>query len=216
MIDRHRVLEELVDDEDFDRLLSLVTLDEVAMAWCSRSARVHASSEDDDDPDWWAVALFFSTELFRRRDLYRSLLLKLVEHATDPVLGHVGAGPLENFVSDDEDDLVWLEQKCAMNSRLRTALSGVWCGNEVSAHTLIRLDRAAGVELRRPTAREQWPPERTAYEAAKERLIALAGDDWQDWIGRDDIPSEIQAALVEYMQASLPPGLDMPDFGDAR
>ena len=157
MIDRHRVLEELVDEEDLDQLLSLVTLDDIAVAWCSYSERADDSADGDDDPDWWAVALFFSTGIFQRRDIYRALLLKLVEHATDPVLDDVGAGPLENFVSNDEDDLVWLEQQCAANSRLRTALSSVWCGKEISANTLRRLGRAAGVELHSTAARPHRP-----------------------------------------------------------
>jgi len=39
----------------------------------------------------------------------------MVEHASDDVLGYIWAGPLENFVSDYEDDLGWLERQCSTN-----------------------------------------------------------------------------------------------------
>jgi hypothetical protein len=151
MADRHRVLEQLVDDEDLDAVLAMVTLDEIAVAWCAHRGRPHDRLSDTDDPDQWASDLFFTDEVFRRADLYRSLLLKLVEHApSDDLLGAVGAGPLENFVSDDEDDLRWLESHCRTNRGLRIALSGVWCWSDVSNETMHRLDVAAGVPLARP------------------------------------------------------------------
>ena len=144
-----RVLEALVLDERLDQLFTMVTFDDVAAAWC----RYHESKNsaiEDKDPNWWAVNLFFTQEIFRRGDLYRALLLKIVEHASDAVLGDIGAGPLENFVSDDEDDLRWLEQECSTNPGFRKALSGVWCDTFVSEATMRRLDAAAGTPVGRP------------------------------------------------------------------
>ena len=146
-------LQALVLEEDLDALFALVSLDDVAAAWCRYQNTSH-TSDDDDDPDWWAVDLFFTTEIFRRIDVYRSLLLKLVEHADESVLGNIGAGPLESFVCDDPDHLQWLESHCASNPKLRVALAGVWCSNDVSAETLARLDRAAGQPLPRLAPRE--------------------------------------------------------------
>src|SRR5262245_50124916 len=99
---RHEELQELSDDDDLDGILEIATLDEIAQAYC------RYRTEDDEDfetthPDWWAVQIFFDREIFERQDLYRALLLKLVEHADDERLGAVGAGPLEDFVSDNED-----------------------------------------------------------------------------------------------------------------
>jgi hypothetical protein len=152
LVDRESaVLQALVDEENLDRLFSLVSLDDVAIAWC----RSHSAprSIDGDDPDWWAVDLFFTRAISERSMLYRSLLLKLIEHANEADLGNIGAGPLEDFVSDDTDDLAWLESQCASNPKLRTALAGVWCSNHVSEETLERLDVAAGVKLARLTPR---------------------------------------------------------------
>lgn len=51
--------------------------------------------------------MLYTTAIFQRNDLYRSLLLKLVEHSSEPVLSVVGGGPLENFVSENDHDLEW-------------------------------------------------------------------------------------------------------------
>ena len=145
------VLLHLVDRGQIDHLLSIVTIDEVAQAWVDHGRREHPLGEAaGDDPQWWAIELWWKAEWLSNGDRVRSGLLALVDAAvTDHELGRVGAGPLENFVSDDSDDLRWLEQQCSKNAKLRTALSGVWCSNFVSSDTLMRLDRAAGVPLAR-------------------------------------------------------------------
>lgn len=201
MTERHHLLYELVVEGEIDQLLAIVSLDEIATAWCSNHRRPHDPLQHEDDPDWWAVNLLWSSELFGRGDLYRQLLLKLVEHAHDEeTLLSIGAGPLENFVSDDEDDLRWLEQECAISAGLRTALSGVWCASHVSASTLSRLDHAAGVALARPLPREAWPPEVLAYDAAQQRLHTLAGPEWY-LLEDDEMTPEIEAAKGEYLRA---------------
>ena len=88
--------------------------------------------------------------IFANGRIYRSGLLALLARAnTDFLLSCVAAGPLENFVSDDESDLRWLEQEAATNENLRKALAGVWCHTHVTEATFARLERAAGQELRR-------------------------------------------------------------------
>ena len=191
------ILHAHVDAEDVDGLLELVSVGEIAAAWCRYSGREHR--DDDEDPDWWAIALFFTREIFRRPALYRSLLVKLVDVASDDVLGNVAAGPLENFVSDDEDDLRWLESECARNPRLRTALAGVWCARNVSEQTMRRLDAAAGEPLARPSPRETWRPEVIAVEDAHTRLMDVVGPDWGD-IDRIFTPEE-QEAIAAYLTA---------------
>lgn len=201
MAAQHRRLEELVNEGDLDTLFELVTLDDAAIAWCSYSDRDHDPNVDEDDPDWWAINLFFAGEMSQRPALYRTVLLKLVEHASDRALANIGAGPLENFVSDDSDDLAWLEEQCQGNERLRIALSGVWCARYVSEETLLRLDRMAGVELARPLPREQWPPELIAHEEAEARLVALAGERWYEQVLQGDVSDELKAAMLDYLSA---------------
>lgn len=109
-----------------------------------------------------------------RPDVHRSLLLKLVEHATDDdglSVGCVAAGPLEDFISDNEDDLQWLETEGATNPRLRKALLGVWCAGHVTGATLARLDALAGEQLARPRPASEL----AALRAAEQRLDHVAG-----------------------------------------
>lgn len=199
MDDRPALLQELIDVEDIDRLIEIVTLDEIAAAWCRYSSRRH-SVGGDDDPDWWAIELFMTSEIFKRTALYRALLVKLVEHAqSDDVIGAVGAGPLENFVSDDQDDLMWLESECQRNEKLRSALGGVWCAGEVSAETLERLDAAAGTQLARPRPREEWSSALRAVDDAHAHLREIGG---LDLVAFENPTPEQGRALEAYMAAS--------------
>jgi hypothetical protein len=191
-------LQRCVDEEDLDRLLELVSLDEIAISWHRYTAA--PGSEDAAHPDWWAVELFMTREIFRRNELYRDLMIKLVEHGTDQTLGVVGAGPLENYVSDDEDDLRWLEAQCATSSRFRGVLAGVWCAGDVTDATLTRLDAAAGEPLARPRPRSELPPEVIAFEDANRRLAELAGG--MSSFGELEEPTAEQQAAAEAVLAA--------------
>ena len=142
----------LVDEGEIDRVFALATVEDMAQAWLSEQRREHPPEEDvaDDDPYWWALELWWRPEWLRDVDRVRAGLLALVDAAeTDDELGLIGAAPLESFVSDNADDLNWLEQQCSISPKLRRALAGVWCSDFVSAETLALLDRAAGVPLAR-------------------------------------------------------------------
>lgn len=192
----HERLQQLVDDEDIDAVLALVTVDQIAEAWCRYTE--NGTERSFGDPDWWAVELLMEPGVAARRELHRQLLLALVERADGDVLAEVGAGPLESFVSDDEDDLVWLEAQCANRPALRQALANVWCALDVSPATLIRLDEAAGAPLTRPRPRDEWPAEVRAVEDAEAALVHLAGPQW--WL-LDDLTSEQEAALAAHRAA---------------
>ena len=166
-------MQRFVDADDIDGLLSVVSADDIAMAWHRYTATPEPKSYDH--PDWWAIELFMGSEIFRRTELHRHLLLKLVEHGPEDAIGAVAAGPLEDFVSDDEDDLRWLEDQCATNHRLQSALLGTWSAPYVSEETLARLDAAAGEQLPRPRPESEWPPVLHALLAAERRLDDLAG-----------------------------------------
>ncbi len=189
-------LEHLVDDEDFAALLARVTLDDIAVAWCRYTTEPLTGDSSDhalDDPDWWAISFFMAEALVKNRELHRAALLKLLDHAeSDRVIGRIGAGPLEDFISDDDDDLRWIEAEASTNEKLRQALGGVWV--TVTEETLERLDRAAGTRLKRQPPREAWPPEVRRLEDTRARLEALL--DSQPWalIGDDPTPEEIATA----------------------
>lgn len=150
--------EALILDGDVGKLLSRVTLERVATAWCGYHTRTHVEGVEDDDPDWWAVQLLFDGEFWSDELRVRTVIDLLVECASDGrILGAVGAGPLEDFVSDDEDRLVWIEQRAAASARFREALSHVWIWR-LGPDVLERVERAAGEDLARPTNKVEIAP----------------------------------------------------------
>lgn len=203
MAELHNRLEELIYESDIDGLFEIVTLDDVVEAWCSYNSREHDydSEETADDPDWWAVDLFMSSALSRVPEVHRALLVKLALHASDEALWTFAAGPLEDFVSDDPDDLAWLEEQCQDHERMRMALRGVWCASYVSEETLLRLDRMAGAELKRRLPREEWPQWLVAQHEAEQRLVALAGPSWHQVVIQEDVSEEIKTAALNYLRA---------------
>jgi hypothetical protein len=152
-----RTIEDYVDGDDIDGLLTLVTIEEIALAW--HRYEEAPQPKDHHHPDFWSCSLLFGSAVWRRDDLVRPLILELVEHGPEESLGAVAAGVLESFISDDEDDVVWLEAQCATNQRLRLAVSQVWCASWVSEETMDRLDAASGRFLSRPSPGRNWPRE---------------------------------------------------------
>ena len=147
-----RHLEELLDNYRVDELLSLVTLEEIADAWCRYQTRPHIDGVEDEDPDWWAVELLMR-DYFLRSDepRVRAVLDLLVGRAPDDdVLGVVAAGPLEDLVMEaDEDRLRWIEQRAEESPRFRQALQRVWVWR-LPPDALARVEQAAGTSLARP------------------------------------------------------------------
>jgi hypothetical protein len=192
-----RDLPDPLDDDYLDRLLNTVTLDDIAAAWCRHNSELGKGIED---PDWWAVDFVLSSDLESNRDLHRATLLKLFEHAdSEDLIACVGAGPLEDFISEDEDDLQWLEAQAASNVKLRSALGGVWI--RVSEPTFERLDRAAGRRLRRPSRSGIEHPVARRFREARDRMVVLLGPDWTNEIYERPVTPEVQAAHDELMGA---------------
>ena len=153
-----RKLEDLILDGQVDELLTLVTLEQVAAAWCGYHARTHVPGVEDDDPDRWAVFLLQDGEFSSDELRVRTVIDLLVERAPDDrVLGGVGAGPLEDFISDNEDRLVWIERRAAASARFREALRHVWIWS-LGPSVLARVERAVGAELARPTNKVEVVP----------------------------------------------------------
>ena len=156
MID-HWKLQRLVDDDEIEELLRLVTLEDVARAWHRHALAYREPAaglpERDEHPEWWAIELWLTTAFVRHDALVRSGLLALVANAPDKIaLSYVGAGPLENFVSANEDDLRWIEEQAATSERFRIALANVWC-SDLPEPVFDRLERAAQTTLARPNAK---------------------------------------------------------------
>ena len=121
-------LQELVDEEKLDDLLRVLSLDEVAAAWrCYQERAAAGEYVDFDDADWWAVEFWLSgAPVYRRQETARAGLLALVHAVPDELLGDVGAGPLENFISPQEDVVRWVEDAAQNDARFRTALGFVY------------------------------------------------------------------------------------------
>jgi hypothetical protein len=153
-----RKLEELILDGQVDELLTLVTLEQVAAAWCGYQTRTHFPGVEDDDPDWWAVFLLQDGEFWSDELRVRTVIDLLVERAPDDTaLAAVGAGPLEDFISDNEDRLVWIERRAAASVRFREAVRHVWIWS-LGPNVLARVERAVGEELARPTNKVEIVP----------------------------------------------------------
>jgi hypothetical protein len=149
--DRERLVE-LILLGKLDELFSLVTLEDLALAWCRYRARPHIDGVEDEDPDEWASLFVMGggmDALDEQR--VRALFDLLIERAQDDdVLGMVGAGPLADFVrGHDEDRLVWIEERAASSARFRQALAEVWIWS-LEPHVFARVERAAGMPLPRP------------------------------------------------------------------
>jgi len=145
-------LQELLTGFRVDELLPLVTLEEIADAWCRYQTRPHITGVEDEDPDWWAVELVMDSRFGAEEPRLRGILNLLIDRAPDDkVLSVVAAGPLEDFITTDEDRLRWIERRADESPRFREALRGVWVW-ELPPDTFARVERAAGAPLARPKA----------------------------------------------------------------
>jgi hypothetical protein len=150
---RWRDLEQLTEDgRDPAAVLAIATLDQLAEAWCAYHSR--AEPRPDDEPNWWAVDFFLSgiwELLEEHRPLLRAALEALLRKADpDPRLcGFIGAGPLENFLPQTEDDFGWLEALAVEVPGTRIAVGAMWVDDWLSAEQMDRLDRIADKPLNR-------------------------------------------------------------------
>jgi hypothetical protein len=123
-------LEELVDREEIEGVLSLVTIDQIAEAWCRHTRRALAEERKGDEPEqpnWWAVALLLTRRWWGDEARVRSGLLALVDAAdTDLLLECVGAGPFETFLDGDEDQVRWIEDQARGSEKFRNAVASMY------------------------------------------------------------------------------------------
>jgi hypothetical protein len=159
---------------------------------------------------------FLCEAFWRDRNLRRRGLLALLRATDDErVLGCVGAGPLENFVSDDEDDLRWLEAQARQSQSFRIALRNVWADTCVTEETLARLDAAAGETLARVPADYVASPESVAAEEARQALFEIGGEDWASVFVNPRTPEE--RAVVERFHTAQSRWMDtLPQQSEKR
>jgi hypothetical protein len=108
------------------------------------------SESEDSEADWeWVTA----GERLRRlvdedRDTAWRVILRLIELADDPLLGRVGAGPLEDLLRGHGSEFIAkVERLAAVDTRFREALRSVWGWATMSEDLLVRISRAAGRTL---------------------------------------------------------------------
>jgi len=94
------------------------------------------------DQHWWATSLFDDIERWADEDLHREIVLRFIDTADDQQIWNVAAGPLEDFLTDNDERLTWMEQIAAQNPRFRRALAGVWTDGKEPT-TTERIGRAA-------------------------------------------------------------------------
>jgi hypothetical protein len=147
-IDPRKVL----DTEGAAALRAYISVEEVSAAWCRYAARQIRRPEDEPDwegdPDGWAAELYFEEDFWDipRRQTFLVRIAELA--ANDDVLLLVGAQGLEDWINDDEDCLLWVEEHAARSEKFRKALQNVQVSStRVSPETVLRLERAAGAAL---------------------------------------------------------------------
>lgn len=143
---------ELLDNFRVDELLALVTLEEIADAWCAFQLRYDSHEITDEDPDWWSVELLMDSTFMSDEARLRAVLDLILDRATEEaIFGVFAAGPLEDFVSGyDDDRLAWIEQRAAESPRFRQALQRIWIWS-LPPEVFARVERAAGAPLAVPT-----------------------------------------------------------------
>ncbi len=141
-------LERLINEDRTAELLERESLESIAQTW----VRYHNTESHSTARlrDWWAIQIWLGSALLEDEDRRREGLLRLVDAAqSDNDFGIIGAGPLEDFIDDNESRLSWIEAQAQRSASFRRALAGVWIWT-IPEDAFLRVERAAGVQLPRP------------------------------------------------------------------
>ena len=147
-----RELQRLVDEGQFEDLLRLVSLAEVAQAWMRYQHKAQSEADPGfDDPDWWAVEMWMEDRAWANEQRLHDGVLALVAAAeTDLDFGVVGAAVIEYIVAEDEDRLGWLEAQARVSEPFRRSLANIYVWGVQPDAVAERVEAAAGVRLPRP------------------------------------------------------------------
>lgn len=146
-------LEALIDEHKLDEVFAIATLHEIASAWNCYHRRDADTYLDDD---WWAITFWLTgSPVWENEEVLREGLVALLHGVDDEFVGHVGAGPLEDFVADDESRLAWISEQASTSERFRRAIAVMYVWGVEPDSVAEHIERAAGVPLPRP---KSWPP----------------------------------------------------------
>lgn len=110
----------------------------------------------ESDLDFWAYSVIGALIAEDPVEAWNVLLALVAEAPDDDVLGVIGAGFLEDFVSSHAVTYIdKIEATAAANPRFRQALACTWIWNAVPEPVFERLARAAGSDLDRPRSAEE-------------------------------------------------------------
>jgi hypothetical protein len=140
-------IEALLHHHRIADVFTIVPVEEVARAWVS----YHTGSKGSGNPNYWAAQVADAENLDWPGDLIREFIAAVVEIAPDAALSAVGWGLLDKFLEFDGQSVDWMVEQAAASSRFREALGRLRGINldETSDEAVERLERAAGVSLRR-------------------------------------------------------------------
>jgi len=198
-----------MDEFRIDELLSLVTLEEIADAWCGYQTRPHIDGVEDEDPDWWAVELLMDSRFESDEARVRTVLDLILDRADEEeIFGVFAAGPLEDFVKAyDDDRIAWIEERAAASTRFREALQRIWIWS-LPPEVFARIERAAGAAL-------PVPSERVEIDAVPGELpgtiqITRDGLVVDEIDGLDDVDgfADFLKAMIEQSRNKQPPRTD--------
>jgi hypothetical protein len=145
-------MQQLVDAGQFDELLRVVSLTDVACAWMRYHHKIESGDDPGvDDPDWWAVEMWQQDASWTDEQRLRDGVLALVAAAeTDQDFGRIGAGVLEYVVTNDEDRLRWIEAQARQSEPFRRCMANMYVWGNHRDEVAARVEAAAGVRLPRP------------------------------------------------------------------
>ena len=141
---------QLADDGDLHAVLAAVSLGAIADAWWRYTMRWEAARRNsfpeptwETDPDSWAEQVWQSEVLFQREDVVREFLsLAAIRAPEGADLGYLGAGPVEDFLTN-EARLLWSEHEAAVSRNFRAALANVYPRSSLNEEQNARIRRAA-------------------------------------------------------------------------
>lgn len=138
-----------------EALLRELTIQDVAEAWIRyQRTGPHgpvSANVNDRHPDWWAVDRWLTAEWWSDEDRVRQGILAIVDLAvTEDDFGIIGAAIMEEFITDDEGRLTWVEEHAASSDQFRRSLANVWIFDDVTDVSFARVELAAEVPLAVP------------------------------------------------------------------
>ena len=117
----------ILNEDGIDAALAELAEQCLAICWVRATREMHErrreGSDAGDAADVWVLDLWWHPDWYNDRNRVRRVIEHLVEQARGDqiALENVGAGPLEEFVTDADEDLLWIESMCQRSTDFRIA-----------------------------------------------------------------------------------------------